>query len=482
MSAPLAPRALAVGALTSTALRARLVGVALVGALAVGADAGHASPTYTAARSNGTTPEADPPSYARRLADTELGRLGLGRQGRLAWLGWLDVGLETRVRLEARESDYTRAGDLDTLPLLQRVRAYLGLREVLDPLRLSLEVMDSRRFHGSGLPEDDREVNALEPVQGFVELYFARTLGEALPLRVRFGRMALELVDRRLVARNNWRNTANTFDGARVTLGTRKGPLEVDVIALAPVERKLYELDRARPGQWLYGAVGTVKLAPALVVQPYFLGLEETPREGSRGRSVQAPALRAHGLAAAVDYDLDVVLQTGTDQGRGHLALGLTAELGVTARVLGTLRASVSYAHATGDRDARGPTNHRFHRMFGFARPFSNNLTFQWENLRAPKLRLALEPRPGLRVDGGYGAYWLDSPTDRWNAPGLRDERGASGTFLGHELDVVTRARLVSRVDVQAGYAFFAPGAFPRALGRSRDGHFAYLELVVRAF
>lgn len=431
---------------------------------------------HVAPRSFGTRVESEPPPYVRTLSDTEFEALRA--------VDWLDVGLDFRSRFEYHENDFTRPVDARDFPVLVRTRAYLGLRRVIDPLQFAVEIEDARRYNGS-FPLDDKDVNVVEPIQLFGELYFDRAFGVDLPLSVRLGRMAFEQVDRRLVARNGWRNTTNTFQGARVVIGRQSSPVQIDAFALQPLERRLYQLDRPQSGQWFFGVVTNIRLwSPHVTFQPYYFSVRQLPREGATEREIHSPALRAYGLIGdtGLDYDASGVVQFGENQGLAHQAFGFTGELGYTARPLWNMRLSATYAHATGDRDPDDQTSGRLDRMFGFARPFSNNIYFSWENLRAAKARIEIEPHSVLRADAGYGAYWLDSPTDRWNAPSLRDPTGASGRFLGHELDVRLSARILPQVNLSAGYAFFASGEFPINQGRARSTHFTYLELIVRAF
>ena len=106
---------------------------------------------------------------------------------------------------------------------LLRSRAYLGVKEILDPLRGAVEFQDSRRYNGH-FPRDDRDWNEYDLLQAYGELYFKGALGEdprkqQRPIRFRAGRMAYEVLDRRFIARNEWRNTTNTFEGFRINFG-----------------------------------------------------------------------------------------------------------------------------------------------------------------------------------------------------------------------------------------------------------------------
>jgi hypothetical protein len=296
--------------------------------------------------------------------------------------------------------------------------------------------------------------------------------------------MAFEQVDRRLIARNNWRNTTNTFQGARAVIGSPQGPAQLDAFALQPLQRLEYTLDEVISDQWFVGAVATIRRwSQVATFQPYYLLLRQAAAVPEQRRAIHSPALRGYGVVpdTNLDFDLHVMVQRGTHLGRAHRAWGLVAELGYTLDAPRKRRLSANYSHATGERP--GDTQHeRFERMFGFARPFSNNLYFTWENLRAIKTRIELGVASWLDVDFGASAYWLDSATDRWRSPGLIDPTGASGRLLGHEADIQARVKPHRQIDLNSGYALFLPGEFPERFGRGAHTHFLYLELLLRAF
>lgn len=430
---------------------------------------------YVERRSYGTHRETEPPRYVRPLSKT-------GYEA-LREIDWLDVGLDFRLRSEVRDNDFRRDRDVVDLPQLLRTRAYVGVREKLDPFRLYVEFEDARRV-GSRFPRDDRDFNEFEFIQAMGELYFGHALGEGRPLRLQGGRFATEYVDRRLIARNEWRNTTNNFQGARVILGRQENDWQVDLIAAQPLERRLDDPDRPRRDQWLFAAIGDVRRWSRIVtLQPYYLGLVQDESRAQIRRSIHSAALRGYGIVGETgfDYDFDVVAQFGRNAAEVHRAIGVTAEVGYLWSVPWKPRASVMYGYGSGDRDPNDGRNQRFERYFGFARPWSNDDYFQWENVSAPKLRFEVEPTKNWRLDLGYNWYWLASATDRWNAAGLRDRTGSSGDFLGQEFDLRSRHRLHPLVDATLGYAFFAPGEFTQKTARGSSSNFFYLELSLRA-
>lgn len=99
----------------------------------------------------------------------------------------------------------------------------------------------------------------------------------------------------------------------------------------------------------------------------------------------------------------------------------------------------------------------------------------------------------GLRIDAGYGAYWLASDTDRFGSllAGTafnRDGSGRSGDFIGQEFDARARFAFGGHVDVAVGYSHFHHGEFVRtrqraALGAgAQDSDFVYMEMTFSLF
>ncbi len=418
------------------------------------------------------------------------------------------MGLEYRLRYEYRDNDYRRQKETLDEPLLQRTRFFAGVKHEFDPFRASIEVQDSRRFNSQFAP-DNRDINYFDIIQGFGELYFkdalgADDLGNARPVSIKFGRMAFELTDRRLVARNNWRNTTNSQEGVRVTLGQGKSDWEADLFALQPVVRLIDNADESNKGQWFYGAVGSWRKWSKIVsLQPYYYLLKQNGSKveyGSNGspatandkrnRGIHTLGLRGYGVVAdtGLDYDLNYVKQWGKDGVLDQDAYAYNLEAGYTAELPWKPRFSASFGFASGDKNPTDGTNNRFERLFGFARPWSNNDYFQMENIVTSKLRIEFTPLKSLKVDTGISSYKLASATDRWNNAGLRDQTGKSGDDVGSEFDIRFRFPITKYVGMNIGYAYFKAGDFTKSTsqkldpGRKDNSNFLYVETSVSAF
>jgi hypothetical protein len=454
------------------------------------------------------------PLYVRNLSRTQFEQF--------RDIDWLNVGLESRIRYEYRENDYrpwidTSSGrpvsrfrpDPDNLWLL-RTRAYLGIQDILDPFRFAVEFQDSRSYNGL-YERSVQDVNEFELIQGHVELYFRHALGNNRPLSIRAGRMHLELLDRRLIANNEFRNTTNNFEGFRIQFGKKQNDWDLDTFAFQPVERLKYEFDRSDENTWIYGGVLSIRRwSNVATIQPYFIGRKQDgehqtdPRSERRvnDRDIHAPGLRVYGVIPDTGFDFEADLnkqfgrygETRTVNGRRrqfevqHDALAYSLELGYTFEHDWKPRASLTYGYGTGDKNRSDGGNQRFDAFFGFNQPWSRNDYFSWDNIHAPKARLEFTPYKDVRIDTAYNAYWLQSEADGWNRANLRDPTGKSGDFLGHEFDIRLRHKLNAYVDWSLSYAHFTPGDFTKDVGKmvgaftSEPSNFFYFEVSLNAF
>ncbi len=475
---------------------------------------------YVERKSYGTGRETEPPRYVKQLNKTWLKDFDT-----FSDVEWLDIGLDYRVRYEKRDNDFRRSRDTIDDPILLRTRGYLAIKNILDPLRFTLEVEDARRNNSQFTREfDTRDVNYAEPIQAYAELYFKQTplgkddLGNDRPISIRAGRHAFEYTDRRLLARNEWRNTTNSFQGVRTIIGQQKNDWQLDLLALKPVQRFTNHLDEVDHSQDFYGVIGDWRRwSEVVTLQPYYYLLKQdgnkveytqhgnaTAANSKIDREIHTAGLRAYGVVGKTgwDYDAGYVKQWGkqdrlSESGAfiaelDHDAYAYNAEIGYSFTHPWKPRLSAFYGFASGDENPTDVKNQRFERLFGFARPWSNNDYFQMENIVAPKLRLEFEPQlawlPGLKIDTGYSWYRLDSNRDRWNGAGLRDNTGNSGKDVGEEVDIRVRFPINKYIAANLGYAHFWAGDFTKTTSQQIDpqrrevSRFFYTEFSVSAF
>ncbi|HNC42318.1 MAG TPA: alginate export family protein, partial [Nitrosomonas sp.] len=444
-----------------------------------------------------TNPESDPPRYVRRLSD-------IGVES-FKDVTWLEVGLEHRTRYEWRNNDIRRIEGGEDNPIFLRNRAWIGIKDILDPFRFAVEFQDSRVYNNKHAITD-QERNEYDLINAYGELHFKKGLGvddrgQDRPIRFRVGRFAYESTDRRFIARNEWRNTTNSFEGFRLTLGREVNDWELDFFGMQPVMRLQTKFDKANENLWFFGAVGTWrKWSDYITLQPYYMGQKQTADPNGftatnrLDREIHMPGFRAYGRLGIpgqtyiLDFDASYNQQLGFSGPLKQDAHGYTIEIGRTFDHPWKPRISTFYGYASGDRDPNDGEDNRFDRFFGFARPWSADHYVIYENLKAPKIRFEFQPTPILGFEMGYGAYWLASGTDRMfdildgnisntiKDPGFnRDRTGKSGDFGGHALEGRIRFQPTPRIQTILGYTHFTAGEFVKnriaASPSCADGH-----------
>ena len=427
----------------------------------------------TISRSPGANRHPDRPTYVRTL-DTLLDD---------EEYSWLELGLEHRSRFEIRDDFFRFALESDEQFLL-RTRAYVGIREIADPFRFGFEFQDSRVFDSS-FPETTRSINETDIQQLFGELHLANLIEDTHPVRVQFGRLSFDGVDRRLLARNRFRNTTNAFDGGRIRVGSASSPWEVDVFLTQPVERKKRNLDSG-DDERLFGGVngywrGWGRIA---VVEPYYFLLDEDRKTDRPDREIHTLGVHNFGILgdSGFDYDTNVAFQIGESGDGDHLAFAAHAEIGYSIDHDWKPRVALWFNYASGDEDPDDDDDERFDSLFGAAHAFYGfSDIFSWQNLINPALYFAMRPLPDLRIDGAYRIYWLASDKDSFIRAGLRDPTGEDSAFLGQELDLRARYRVFEHWSLEIGYAHFFPGDFVKDVSGSReDSDFFYVSTVLK--
>lgn len=428
----------------------------------------------------GTNREPRPPRYVHTVANRaeELGLEGLQQ------IDWLDIGIDHRSRFEYRD-DYYRADLESGYRFFMRSRGYVGVRKVLDPFRFAIEFQDSRRF---GDPLGGGGIDEADILQLYGELFFKDVAGEGYPLSIRAGRMSFDAIDRRLVARNRFRNTTNAFDGVAASLGSRQSNWEITGFLTSPVEIEPYSPDQADDDNWFFGLTGYWRgWSPYFILEPYYFFLDQNESSSlsdSSDQRIHTIGMHGFGLVGdtGLDYDFDVAFQFGDNEGLTQRAFAAHGEIGYTLDLPAEPRISFLIDYASGDRDPNDGTNQRFDRLFGASHSmYGYSDLFVWENVIIPAVHVSSRPTKRVRLDAFYRAYWLASDTDAWVTTGLRDPSGSSGSFIGQEIDLRAVYQINRNLALELGYAYFVPGSFTENTSTpAPDSDFFYLQLSLR--
>uniref|UniRef100_UPI0035B024BF alginate export family protein n=1 Tax=Nitrosomonas sp. TaxID=42353 RepID=UPI0035B024BF len=209
------------------------------------------------------------------------------------------------------------------------------------------------------------------------------------------------------------------------------------------------------------------------------------------------------------DFDVSYNHQFGYSGPLRQDAQGYTIEVGKTFNHPWKPRLTGFYGYASGDKDPTDGVDNRFDRFFGFARPWSADHYVVYENLKAPKIRMDLQPTQKLGFELTYGWYFLASKRDRMfdildgnisqtvRDPGFnRDRTGQSGDYAGHALEGRIRYQVTPKINTVLGYTHFTAEDFVKnriaaspscATGhahpcvdhRSGDTDFLYFEVLI---
>jgi hypothetical protein len=361
---------------------------------------------------------------------------------------------------------------------------YFGVQHALDPLRLVIEMEDSRRFL-SGRADNPNIENHWELLQACAELYFENVIGDE-PLSLSFGRMSLDVIDRRLIERTRNRNAMTAFDGTRLRLGDEKSPWEVEAFAMRHAVRDVEQLDQSSPRSAVYGLTAYLRdVAPKLVLEPYWLWLDQRKEDDSAQRkNLHTVGLHAYGQwgeRSAWDYDIDAAGQWGEVSGLEHRAAAAHVEGGYTWSSDWKPRLALWFNYATGDRHPSDHSDQRFDSLFGDNYSFYGYANyFTWHNTINPALDLSFKPGKKLKCELTHRVVWLASDTDAWIKAARRDKTGASGNYIGQETDARIIWQVCKHFDLDLAYAHFFPGSFVNNTGTAPPSDFVQIAGTLR--
>jgi hypothetical protein len=394
---------------------------------------------------------------------------------------WLDLAIEHRTRFEFLEDPF-RPGEPETQSQYpQRTRLRVGA-DGPGPLRFLAELQDART-HGDG-PHDFflLQTNKLDILQLFVMAKTLDLLGTGLRGDVHVGRLTMDFGSRRLVARNRFRNTTNSFDGVHLQLGDGEA-WRVRAFLTRPVVRdRQYFDDDSSSKRRFWGVAYQDKRIAKLHLDACYFGL----RDRELGLELQTFGVRGSRPAELeqLDYELELIGQFGD---RDHSAFAGHAELGYTLDLPWSPRLVGQFDYASGTADPNGSESHTFAFLFG-ARRFDLAPTgiygpFRRSNILSPGVRLVLSPRPTLKAEIKLRYWELAQARDNFVGTGLHDPTGAAGRHLGTDIELRLRWRPTPWLAVDAGYDHWFKGTYLDRVSNvssTSDSDYVYLETKFR--
>lgn len=418
---------------------------------------------------------------------------------------WLRFGLEQRTRFEHLQDDFRASSTGNSTALSLRTLLSAELR--FAPVVVGAELQDSRAYATEKTPLNTTIVDPVEILQAYAGLRHDGLFASGDSAALTLGRFTMDVGSRRLVARNEFRNTINSFTGIDLqwtspgrhvlrgfaVLPVLRSPSDPAVLAGNPIE-----LDRENTDALFWGVFfGSAPLAAGVQFESYVFGLHE--RDGtdapSANRRVFTPGVRVFRAPAAgqFDFQVEAMLQLGTSRASTkptdttdltHRAVSAHVTGGYRFDVAWSPRLALQYDFASGDGDPGDKVNGRFDPLFG-ARRFDFGPTglygaFARSNISSPGLRVEVAPHRTVDAFAGYRLFWLASSRDAWTTAGLSDPVGASGSFLGHQIEGRVRWNVLPKnlaFDVGAAYLIRGEFATDAPSARSASPVFVYTQV-----
>lgn len=408
------------------------------------------------------------------------------------------VGLETRTRYEHVVDDFRATPTRDVRALSQRT--LLAVELGFGSLFVGGELEDARVWATRDAPLTAQFVDTLEPLQAYVGVR-----GHGVTARA--GRMTVDVGSRRLLARNDFRNTLNGFTGVDVEWRS-KDDASLRAFGLVPVTRLPSDLDAVSHNRgeldeedFQARILGAYARSPRWTKDAQLDGMllvlreDDTATAPSANRRLVVSSLRVFvpPRRGGLDFQVETMAQVGTsrattaDKDRkdlNHLATSFHADVGYRFATKAAPRVSLFFDHASGDASPKDGKNGRFDPLFGTA-----NLDFgptgfygavNRSNVVAPGARGELTPLPKVEAMAAHRLVWLASARDAWTTAGLRDPSGASGSFVGQQLELRIRVRLVPQtLTVELGGAMLVRGRFAREAPKGSSEATKYGQLTV---
>lgn len=414
---------------------------------------------------------------------------------------WLSLSVEQRTRYETMDGSFrggSKGGD-QQIPLQTDV----ALEARWHGFRLGGEFLDARQFgadEGSGI--NNTHVDSADFIQGYLAYADQNINYSGLDGEVIVGRQTLNFGSRRLVARNAFRNTINSFTGARVHF-TNYNNWQLNIFTAVPVLRfptdtgqlldNRQHWDKEDTHTWFSGAFfEAFDIAWNINAELYLYHLDEgdSPNNQTRNRRYFTPGFRFYikPVAGEVDFQTETIGQFGTVRGStdktdgknlSHAAWMQHVDVGYTFDVPWTPRLAFEYDYASGNKDPKDNHDQRFDTLFG-ARRFDFGPTgiygaFARSNINTPGYRIIANPRSDVQLGVSHRAFWLASDTDAWTTTGsgssaLRDKSGNTSNYIGQQLELTARYDFNSSLNFETGWTHLFKVDFAKYAPNAPDG------------
>jgi hypothetical protein len=422
---------------------------------------------------------------------------------------WLTISLEQRTRYETMDGSFKAGGKGGDQQIALQTDVFLEAR--FGRLRAGGEFLDARQFASdqtTGI--NNTMVDEADFIQGYLAWADQNLFYSGIGAEVVAGRQTMNFGSRRLVARNVFRNTINSFDGVRLRLLDYHN-WQFNAFVTMPVARYpndpqkildgVQEFDESDYKTWFSGGFLEIfDIAGGMNGELYLYYLDEGDRGRSptRNRRYYTPGARFYirPSKGKFDFQLEGIGQLGTVRAStavndgnnlSHKAWYEHADVGYTFDMPWAPRFALQYDYASGDKNPNDNKDGRFDTLYG-ARRFEFGPTgiygaFARSNINSPGYRISIFPRRDLQAFLSHRVYLLAEARDSWTTAGLRDKTGQSGDYIGHQLELSARYDFNSSLNFETGWAHLFKGRFAKIAPNApdvKDVDYFYVQSMLR--
>lgn len=477
---------------------------------------------------------AETNSYAKQpfsaySSQTDDALLGSSKYEKPVWnlhdtLGlpkWLSLSVNQRTRYESLSGSFTPRGTGGDQQIALQTDVWLAAK--FGKFSAGTEFLDARALLADSGSKtlSNSHVDTADFIQGYVSWADQNVLYSGLGAEVKVGRQTLDFGSRRLVARNTFRNTINSFTGLNmrflsydkwqfngfVTMPVIRYPQGVDTPDLINNDGNM---DREDTHTLFSG--GFLEL-PNLVwgvnTEAYLYHLDESDSNTNptRNRRYITPGMRFYikPAKAKFDFQAEAMGQFGTVRATTnatdkrnieHKAWSNHFDMGYTFDVPWSPRLALEYDYASGNNSNNPNLDQRFDPLYGVRRvdfgPTGIYGAFSRSNINTPGYRINAAPRSDVQLSFAHKFLWLASSTDCWGGANcsstststtLWDTTGRSGSYAGQQLDLSARWDVNSSLNLESGWAHLFKGEFAKKAPSAPNGQdidYFYVQSMLR--
>ncbi len=381
---------------------------------------------------------------------------------------WIGFGLEERLRWEGMENQGFKL--IDDNYLLNRWRLLMQIKPT-SWLRFVGQMQDARAWYQMP-PLQPPNTNRFDLKLAYAE--FGDPAQQWISVRV--GRQLINY-NNTIIANSEWRDQARSYDAVVTNLHIDN--VHLGIFAASAVVPMDEGISHHQEGNNIYGIYGAIDdIAPSSTLEPFVLWRVRP------SISEQAYGVRWKGVAFRnLDYSVEGIREGGTDGTSNIEAWGTTDGLAYRfSTMYWKPRVFSQYDYASGEKNPKSGTHSTFDTMYPTAHDrFGISDQFGWQNIKAIRAGVTIEPHRRWTLTGQWLDFWLASATDSlYNTSGgsiVRNTAGTAGTHIGNELDAYTWYEINRHVNFGFGVAHIFPGQYLNLMEKGLSFTYPYFAL-----